>query len=237
MTHELIHVTADPEGNVTVTLTEYLRLVGRHWLAIVIVFLLCAGSGSAYAFTTAPQYTATAKFYVLTTSLTDAGSLNQAAVYSETVAANLAVAASTPAVLESVGRSLSPAKSAPKLVTLVHAAVEPATSVVDITVTLPSASQAESAANQVVAQLSALLDDLTVQQKSGAPVVTLVTLQSANAPTPDRLQTLLIVGVSAVVGIVLALVVAMTLDLYVDSRNRRVARRVERERLEELVST
>ncbi len=199
---------------------EYLRLVRRGWILLVVAALVGAAAGLVVSAAQPAKYSATAKAYVSTRSTPDIATLSQAATYAQQVIASYADVATSSTVLQRVINNLdlktTPAALAPD-VTVTAATGE---AVLDIVVVQGSGAQAARVANGVADQLTTVVTGLTPTTGTAAFPVQIKRLDTAVAPTsPDSPKPALYALGGAVLLLIL-MFIALVLRELLDTRVR-----------------
>ena len=211
------HSRDDPEnhlirnGDSTLELLDYSRLLRRHWILIVAVTLAGVLAAAAVSALVRPTYTAETQLFVAiqgsgsTTELQEGNTFGQARVqsYLKTVA--------SPMVLQPAIDSLGLSESAETLGSRVEASADINTVLIDIRVADDSPAQAAALAQAIAGSLIRAVENLEKPSTGGPSPVNLSVTKPATAPaTPSSPNTPLNLFVGLMVGLALALLIAFT---------------------------
>jgi tyrosine-protein kinase len=205
-----------------VELSEYLDILRRRWLGVVIITLTTLALASAVTVALPKKYTATTRLFIAVAgdSVTD---LAQGSNFAEKQMSSYAEVATSPRVLAPVITQLG-LKTTPKdLAESVEATVPVDTVILEIAATDRDPAQAAQIANAVGRELANAAADLSPQKLDGTEPVVATTIAEAEVPDkasfPKTLQNL---GVGLILGLLLGLGVAVlrhVLDTKVRNEN------------------
>lgn len=191
-------------------LSEYLGALRKRWSVIVALALIGAVAAFAYARTTPPTYTSTAKVYVSLNNGETTSDLLQGSAFVKNLIDSYAALADMPVVLDAVaedvgidgpGRSLAGAVTADALLN---------TSIIEIKVVDGSPERSAAIANSVATNLSETVERLSPGAASGAQAVSLDVVSEATVPAyPSAPRTKFLVLTGALVGLALGVVTAL----------------------------
>lgn len=203
-------------------LTEYLAVLRRRWLVIVLAGLLGAGAGFGLARTTEPLYRSTTTTFVSLARGGTVAELVQGTTYTQNLVESFTRLATMPAVLDPVVDELGLDMSTRSLARTITAVTPLGTMFVEITAISPDPAQAAAVADAVAASLALQVETLTPGSGS-SPVVRMTVVAEAVAPnvpfTPNTRRDTALGGVA---GVVLGVLGAFALAL-LDTRVRRTA--------------
>jgi capsular exopolysaccharide synthesis family protein len=196
-------------GERAVELSEYLDILRRRWLGVVIITLTTLALASAVTLALPKKYTATTRLFVAVAgdSVTD---LAQGSNFAEKQMSSYAEVATSPRVLAPVIRQLG-LKTTPKdLAESVEATVPVDTVILEIAATNRDPARAAQIANAVGRELANAAGELSPQKLDGTEPVVATTIAEAEVPDkasfPKILQNL---GVGLILGLLLGLGVAV----------------------------
>ena len=87
-------------------LHDYLRIIRRSWVMLVVITLVAVGAATVYSLLKTPQYEATTKVFVSTQSATSVSDLAQGNSFTQQVVQSYADIVTTPIVLAPVIEAL-----------------------------------------------------------------------------------------------------------------------------------
>jgi len=185
---------------------EYLRILQRNWILIVLMMMVGAGSTAAYSLTQQPQYESTTKVYVSTQSSGTVADLQQGNTFTQQAVKSYADLVSTPIVLDPVIDKYSLNMDATELAQSVTATAPLDTVIISITAVDRSAKDSALLANAIGSSLTDVVDKLVPKSADGTAQVQISTVQRAEVPaTPSSPN----VPVNIVVGLVLGLLIGI----------------------------
>lgn len=196
-----------------VELRDYVRILHKNWILILVLFIAGAGISAAYTALQTPAYSASSQLYVSVRSEGAAtGDLVQGTTFARQAVTSYADIVTTAIVLEPVIEELGLDLSASQLASKV-AATTPANTVgIEITATDADPQVAADIANAIGASLTATVQG-TLERPSTADAaspVQLTTVQPAVPPTsPSSPRVLITVMLGALVGLTLGIAAAV----------------------------
>ncbi len=198
-------------------LRDYIRILRKSWVLIVMFTLVAVGAASAYSIVRTPQYSATSKVFVSTQSSGSTSDLAQGNNFSVARVKTYSALVTTPIVLLPVVATLDLGVTADELALKVAASAPLDTSIIDITVTDTDPVRAADTANAVSASLTLIVEDIeTPVSTDAASPVKLTRAQEAIVPTiPVSPNVPLNIALGALVGLALGVGLAVlreTLD-------------------------
>jgi len=188
---------------------EYLDILRRRWLSIVIITLLTLASVSAATLMMPKAYTATTRllFAVAGDSLS---SLAQGSSFVEKQMASYAEVATSPRVLDQVVDQLGLNTTSVKLADSIEASVPVDTVIIEVAVTDPDPRQAARIANAVGTELAKAAGELTPSREDGSEAVRANTIAVAQVPTsPSSPNIPRNLGVGLILGLLLGTGIAV----------------------------
>ena len=201
-------------------LPDYLQLLLRSWAVIAIGSLLGVALATAYLIAQPVLYSATASTYVSVSSASDISSASTGSTFAKDAAADLAVIATSPYVLDAVRRDLSLSTPSTALASQISTVVVPDTSVIEVTATTTQPSLSSAVANAVVTELGSAVARLNPNVGNAASVARTTTLQRATTPsTPVSPSVVFDVAVGLLGGFSVALLLIL-LRQAIDQRIR-----------------
>ena len=209
-------------------LSEYLAILRRHAVVIMLAGALGFGLAYGYATTLPPRYTATTSLYVAVPGGATVGERVQGANYAQERIESYAELAGTPfvidPVIEELGLTMSPRSIARSLVVTSPLG----TSVLDIGYTSSDPDRAAAVANSIATELAGAVSQLEGPGESGRSAVELTVVAQAETPafpSSPNTRLLAVTGLLAGLGLAVLIVVARSvLDTRV--RNEKDVRRV-----------
>lgn len=202
---------------------DYLRMLRRGWLAVVLITLLGLGGSLLYLQLATKTYEARSLLYVSTRGTSSIEDLQAGSQFSTRAVSTYAEMASTPVILDPVIRSLRLQMTPQELAEWLTVSVRSDTTLIEITVTTADRARAAAVANAVATSMSTVITRLeTTNGVAGvrAPVQ-LEQIQNAVVPTlpvsPDRQQVIAL-------GLLLGLTFGLGLTILVQALDTRIRR-------------
>ncbi|MGO4689577.1 polysaccharide biosynthesis tyrosine autokinase [Glaciibacter sp. 2TAF33] len=193
---------------------DYARAIGRRWVAIMLLALLCTGAASLYLTLQAPLYKSTASVFVSNQSGDTTNELVQGATFTQNLVQSYAQLATTPAVLKPVITSLNLDTTSADLAKSVSASTALNTVIIDITVVDPSPVQAARIADAITASLSTTVRALAPKGPNSTSTVTMSTVSNAAVPkSPFSPNPQLTLGAGLIAGLALGVIYALAREL------------------------
>ncbi len=209
-------------GEHAVELSEYLDILRRRWLGVLIIALTTLALASAVTLAMPKKYTATTRLFIAVAgeSVTD---LAQGSNFAEKQMSSYAEVATSPRVLAPVIGQLGLRTTPKELAESVEATVPVDTVILEIAATDPDPTRAAQIANAVGQELAKAAADLSPQKEDGTKAVQATTIAAAEVPdkpsSPKIPQNL---GVGLILGLLLGLGIAVlrhVLDTKVRNEN------------------
>nr|WP_305076336.1 polysaccharide biosynthesis tyrosine autokinase [Quadrisphaera sp. RL12-1S] len=192
----------------SVELTDYLRVLRKRWLSIVVLTALALAGAAAATLAATPEYQAQTKLFVRTSGASSTADLQQGNTFVQQRVQTYADVAGQSAVLEPVIAELGLDTTPEALAQHITAEAPLDTVLINITVTDPSPQQAATIANAVGASLITTVARLEGNGTGTTTPVQLTTTQPAVVPaapsspnTPLNLALGLLVGLAVGVGL------------------------------------
>jgi len=191
-------------------LQDYLRVFRKNWLVLLVLSLLGAGLGLAYAQLATPTYSASARVFVSTSGATTAADLQQGNTFTQQRVKTYAELVTTAAVLQPTIDSLNLNTSVAKLRGQVSASAPLNTTVINVTVAHTDAVFAATLATETANQLIDVVEQIeTTNVLAGSPV-RLTVVQEAEVPSaPTSPKKALSVALGLIVGMGLGVAIAL----------------------------
>ncbi|MFT2710309.1 polysaccharide biosynthesis tyrosine autokinase [Clavibacter sp. Sh2126] len=197
-------------------LREYIRILRRSWILILLALLLGVGAAAGYSLAQTPEYRASAKVFVSTQSAGSVTDLSQGNAFTQQAVKSYADVVSTPVVLEPVIAQLGLDETAETLAPRISASAAADTVIIEIAAEDQQAESAASIANAVAKSFSDVVGQLTAENTGGQSQVKVTTLQEARIPAaPVSPRVPLNLALGALVGLALGIAVSVlrsTLD-------------------------
>ena len=192
-------------------LRDYIRILRKSWVLIVLLTLVAVGAASAYSLVQTPQYSATSTVVIFTQSSGSTADLAQGNSFSVARVKTYSALVTTPIVLLPVVASLELGITADELEKKVAASAQLDTSIIDITVTDTDPVRAADTANAVSASLALVVEDIETPDTADATSpVKLTRAQQATVPSiPVSPNVPLNIALGALVGLALGVGLAV----------------------------
>jgi capsular exopolysaccharide synthesis family protein len=185
-------------------LTDYLRVLRKHWVSLILIFLAGMGSAAGVSALMTPVYTASAGVFLTVNSGDTAGELNQGSSYAENQVRSYAQVVTAPVVLQPVIDKLGLGLTVGKLADRVTATAPVNTAIVNIDVTGTDPTQTAAVANAIAEQLIVVVDDLSPQSQTGSRTVKASIITPASVPVEwTSPRVLLNLALGGLVGLLL----------------------------------
>jgi capsular exopolysaccharide synthesis family protein len=189
-----------------VELRDYLRILRRNWVLILVMALAGVAGGATLSLLQTPQYEATTKVFVSASSADSVADLNAGNSYTQQIVRSYAEIVTTGLVLDPVISELGLDTSAHELAQQVSASVTLNTVIVDITVEDADPVVAADVANSIAEHLIETVPELTPANPDGVAPVKVTVTQVAQVPqTPVSPRVALNIALGALVGLALGI--------------------------------
>ena len=170
----------------TLELRDYVRILRKGWVIIVLASLLGMAGGAAYSITTTPRYQATTALFVSvrTSGESTTGELVQGSTFAQQKVKSYAIVARSPRVLDPVIDELGLDTTAAQLANQVSTSSPSDTTVIEITVSDPDPILATNISNAVAASfIDVIVNQLEAPSGGQASLVTIEPIKPAVVPT------------------------------------------------------
>lgn len=164
-------------------LQGYVSLVRRYWMSVVATLMLVVAMASGLTLLQSRSWTATTSLYVAVESGGTAGELSQGANYAERQVKSFVEVSKAPYVLNPVIDRLGLDMTAAELAKTISVSAPLNTSVIEIAVTGKSPTEAAQISNEVSANLSRAVDELSPRGARGERLVRATVIEQAEIPT------------------------------------------------------
>ncbi len=200
--------------------TEYLRIIRKHWVPVTALALVGIVFASIFAFTRTPTYTTTSQVFVSFHGAESTSELATGTTYVQRRVVSYANLVRSAQVLEPVVEELGLDTNAGELGTRVQAAPVTDTVLIDITATDADPTLAARIANTVAESLAGRVDELETPQRTGDSPVQLQLVREAVPPGSASYPNIpVMVLVGFLLGAALGIAVAVLREI-VDTRVR-----------------
>ena len=197
-------------GERAVELGDYLDILRRRWLGVLIIVLTTLALASAVTLAMPKKYTATTRLFIAVSGGQSATDLAQGSNFAEKQMSSYAEVATSPRVLAPVITQLGLPTTPKDLAESVEATVPVNTVILEISATDPDPTRAAQIANAVGQELTKAAGELSPQKEDGTEAVQATSIADAEVPdkasSPKILQNL---GVGLILGFLLGLGVAV----------------------------
>jgi capsular exopolysaccharide synthesis family protein len=200
-------------------LRDYLRILRKRWVVIVLLALLGLGAGAAASLLSEPTYRASSLVYVAVRYSGEVSELAEGGNFAQTQVKSYAQTVSQPIVLDPVLEELGLDETAMELAETVSANAPLDTSNIEISVERNSPEEAAAVANAVTASFQQVVAEIT-QPAQGPSPISVSVLRPATVPEePASPNTRLNLALGLLVGLVLGVGLAVLREV-LDTRIR-----------------
>ena len=204
-------------------LRDYVRVVRKRWMTIVVLALLGLGAAAAVSLLSEPEYRASTLVYVAVRSTGDVSELEQGGSFAQNQVKTFAETVDQPIVLDPVREQLGLDESALELSESVEADAPLDTSNVEIAVVRGSAQEAADIANAVTESFQRVIAEITEPTTGDPSPITVSVLRPATVPVDAASpNTPLNLALGLLAGLVLGFGLAVLREV-TDTRIRTVA--------------
>jgi receptor protein-tyrosine kinase len=197
-----------------VELQDYLRIVRRRWLSIVLCTAVAVLSAAALTSQMTPQYQSSAQLFISSSSSNDSGDAYQGSLFSAQRVASYADLVTGKELAQRVADDLDLDTPAADLAEKVTAEAVPETVLLGISVSDPDPQEAQRLAQAFSVQLADLVAELETPPGEANPVLKATIVDSASLPRdPVSPQPLRNLALAAVLGLLLGLGIAVMREL------------------------
>ena len=200
-----------PFRKAAVELRDYIRVLRKSWVLIVVLTLAFVAAASAYSILQTPTYSATAKVFVSTQSSGTTTELVQGNSFTVQRVKTYSDLVNTPIVLLPVIAKLGLGVTSAELATQVTASAPLDTSIIDITVTNADPTVAADTANAISMSLTAVVETIETPEAVDAisPVKLTPAQEATVASVPVSPNVPLNIALGALVGLALGVGIAV----------------------------
>ncbi|WP_349426430.1 polysaccharide biosynthesis tyrosine autokinase [Microbacterium sp. LWS13-1.2] len=201
-------------------LTDYIRILRKNWVIIVVATLVGIGIAAAWSLTRTPQYEAQSTVFVSTQSGSTIQDLQQGSNFTQSRVQTYTNLVTTPIVMNPVIAELELGTTANDLGARVEASAALNTTLITITVTDTDPVRAAETANALAMSLTAVVEQLETPNGTDTSPVSLERVKDALPPLePSSPNVPLNLALGALVGLALGIGVAV-LRAVLDTRIR-----------------
>jgi tyrosine-protein kinase len=201
-------------GERAVELQEYLDILRRRWLGVLIVALAALALASVVTLAMPKKYTATTRLFIAVAGGQSVTDLAQGSNFAEKQMSSYAEVATSPRVLGPVIQQLGLQTTPKELAESVEATVPVNTVILEISATDLDPTRAAQIANSVGRELANAASELSPAKEDGTKAVVANTFAEAEVPdkasSPKIVQNL---GIGLVVGLLLGVGIAVLRDV------------------------
>lgn len=195
---------------ICVELRDYLRVLRKGWIFIVVLTLVGVAAAAAYSIVKTPEYQATSKVFVSIQSSGSISDLTQGGSFLQNQVKSYADVVNTPVVLQPVIATLDLPINVDQLAAQVSASSPLDTVIVEISVMDTDPRQAAEIANAVAASFENVVTGLVAENAEGVTPVKITLLQQALIPfAPSSPNVPLNIALGALVGLALGVGIAV----------------------------
>ena len=200
-------------------LTDYIRVLRKNWLIIVIATLLGVGTAAGYSLTRTPLYESSSTIFVSTQTSTSLSDLQQGNNYTQARVATYTNLVTQPIVLNPVIAELGLNTTASSLAGRVQASGIANTSLITINVTDADPIAAANIANAIGASLASTVAEIETPTGQTSPVELTRTRDALPALKPSSPNVLQNLTIGALLGLAIGIGIALLRSI-VDARVR-----------------
>lgn len=203
----------DHQGDHRVELRDYVRILHKNWVLLLVLLLLGTAAGAAYAFLQKPKYEASTQLYVSVRNEGAAtGDLVQGTTFARQMVTSYVDVIGTALVLDPVIDELNLDTTAGALARQVSASAPPNTVLIDVTVTETDPELAADIANAAATSFADAVQN-TLERPQGvdatSPVQVTVVQPAVVPATPSSPNIPLHIVLGALLGLALGIAVAV----------------------------
>lgn len=194
-------------------LHDYVRILRRHWILILLLIVTGVAGGAGYAFLQQPKYVATTQLYVsVRTEGAATGDLLQGQTFARQMVTSYVDIVDTALILDPVVKKLGLDTTAAELATRVSATTPLNTVLIDVNVSDSDPARASAIANAVAESFTTAIQG-TLEKPTGdnatSPVQVAVTEPASTPTTPTSPNLRLALTLGGVIGLLLGIVIAV----------------------------
>ena len=201
-------------------LTDYIRILRKNWVIILVATLVGVGAAAAWSLTRTPQYEAQSTVFVSTQAGSTIGELQQGSNFTQARVQTYTNLVRTPIVMNPVIAELELGSTATELAAMVEASAALNTTLITITVTSADPVQAADVANALGASLKSVVERLETPNGTDVSPVRIERVRDALPPlSPSSPNVPLNLALGALVGLAIGIGIAV-LRSVLDTRIR-----------------
>jgi capsular polysaccharide biosynthesis protein len=194
-------------------LIDYLHVVRRRWLIIVLAAAVGGALAAAYASTIRPEYTATSRVYITMATGTSVDDSYHGALAAQQRVTSYADLVASSNVAQRVVADLSLPMSPAELQSKIKSSFPPSTALIDVSVTDGNPERAKLLTDKVVAQFRRLADELETTVDGAAPAARITVVDPAAVPTePVGLKPHRVILLGLLAGLAVGCLAALARD-------------------------
>ena len=201
-------------------LRDYIRILRKSWVLIVLFTLVGVGAAAAYSLTLTPKYAATAKVFVSTQGAGTTSELQQGSSFTIQRVKTYSSLVTTPIVLLPVIGTLELGITSDQLAGRVSASAPADTSIIDITVSDTDPVRAADTANAISQSLTAVVED--IESSDAVDAVSPVKLTRAQEATVSATPVSPNVPLNLVLGTLIGLALGVGLAVLRETLETRI---------------
>ncbi|MFS0868191.1 polysaccharide biosynthesis tyrosine autokinase [Microbacterium sp. 179-B 1A2 NHS] len=201
-------------------LRDYIRVLRKNWLAIVVLTLVGLGAAAGYSLTRTPMYESSSTVFVSTQTAGTAAELQQGSTFTQARINTYVGVATTPIVLNPVIAELDLGVTATELARSITVVAPLSSTLIDLTVEHSDPVQAAAISNAIAASLATAVPQIEPESADGTSPVRLTRVKDAQpalAPASPNVPLNLALGV--LVGLAIGIGIAV-LRTVLDNRVR-----------------
>ncbi|MFN3950365.1 polysaccharide biosynthesis tyrosine autokinase [Microbacterium sp.] len=187
-------------------LSDYVRILRKNWLVVVVLTLLGLGAAAGYTATRTPIYESSSTVFVSTQAGSTTAELQQGSTFTQARINTYVGLVNTPIVLDPVIASLNLPQSSEELSAEVKASAALNSTLITVVVQNPSAETAAAIANEIAESLATVVPQLEPEADDGSSPVRLSRVRDAQAAiSPSSPSIALNLALGALVGLALGI--------------------------------
>jgi len=191
-------------------LRDYIRILRKSWLLIVVATLLGVGVAAAYSLTRTPEYEASSTVFVSTQTSGNVAELQQGSSFAQARINTYVGLVETPIVLNPVIAKMDLDMTSTELARKVSASAALNTTLITVTVEDADPVQAADLANAIAASLSSAVPEIEPSSAEGASPVRLTRVSDALPPlSPSSPNVPLNLALGGLVGLAIGIGIAV----------------------------
>lgn len=194
-------------------LRDYLRILHRNWILLLVLLIAGTGAGTAYALLQTPTYTASTSLYVsVRTEGAATGELVQGTTFARQMVTSYVDVIPTSLVLSPVIDELGLDETPAQLASRVEATTPLNTVLIDITVTDAEPERAAEIANAIASSFTSAVQNTIerpVNEDDASPVQVTITQPATTPEKPSSPNVPLYIAIGALLGLALGVGVSV----------------------------